>query len=156
MRSHIKVYTHSPTYLIPTISHPYQQLIHPLIPPRFFRGSLMRKQLGFIHSLRDHHVEDMPSTHEKGRKTKSDSLSVYQLSSLHGYNGDCELDSENTHKRETFHFRICRPAEHMHTVNTHTHSCTPTVMGEGGMVGDRVVWTRMSGRVSVRGCVDCG
>lgn len=29
-------------------------------------------------------------------------------------------------------------------------------MGEGEMVVDRVVWTRMSGRVSVPGCVDCG
>lgn len=93
MRSHIKAHTHSPTYLISTINPSIPDMIahsagsytptQPLIPARFFRGSLIRKQLGFIHSTRDHLVEDVPSTRAKGGKPKSDILSVYQLSSLH-------------------------------------------------------------------------
>lgn len=52
-------------------------------------------------------------------------------------------------KRQTFKFR---PEEHMHTATTHTH----TAMREGATLVDRVVWNRMSGRVGVPGCVDCG
>lgn len=42
------------------------------------------------------------------------------------------------------------------THSKYTHAYIPTVMREGEMVVDRVVWTRMSGRGSVPGCVDCG
>ena len=96
---------------------------HPLTPPRFYRGSLIRKQLGSFHSARDHVVEHVPSTHEKAGKPnlsfKAFTSSPVLMDTVETVAG---LEMPTKEKRDTFSFRIHRPVEHMHAVNTHMHT----------------------------------